>query len=259
MLKKLLLLQAFFKKEFLIARRYWVNSLGGLLTLYVIFLMFFGGYQGLRGLAGLEGDTAEILVVGYVVWFFMLTTYQDISDTLRSEAQQGTLEQLYMSVHGFGWVMGAKVVAGFFINLIVVAILFLAATLTTGVRLNLDILALFPVLIGTLLGALGVGFIIGGITLILKRIESYTQMVQFLLIALVALPADRVLWMRLLPGSYGSALIRKVMVEGQNLTQLGLGNVAVMFFIGILHLVLSYLVYKLCERKAMIQGTLGHY
>ena len=191
--KKVLLLQAFFKKEFILFRRYFLNSLGGMLTLYIIFLLVMGGFQGVSALTGVGGNTVEGLVVGYVLWLFMLSTYQDVSHTLRTEAQEGTLEQLYMSAHGFGWVMGAKVVAGFFTNLIVVSVLLMAALLTTGVRLNLDLMSLLPLLIGTLLGSVGIGFAIGGITLILKRIDSYTQMVQFLLIALVAAPAGRVL------------------------------------------------------------------
>lgn len=257
--KKLLLLQAFFKKEFILFRRYFHNSIGGMITLYIIFLLMVGGFQGMRALTGLGGDTLEGLVVGYVLWLFMLTTYQDVWYTLRSEAQEGTLEQLYMSAHGFGWVIGAKVAAGFFTNLIMVAVLLAAALLTTGVTVNLDLLSLLPLVIGTLLGSAGIGFAIGGTTLVLKRIDSYTQMVQFLLIALVAAPAGRVVWMRFLPCSYGSALINRVMVGGQNLTQIGLGNVAALFLVGLGHLLAGYAVYKACERKAMIQGTLGHY
>lgn len=254
--KKLLLLQAFFKMEFITFRRYWVNSLGGMLTIYVIFLVLFGGYQGL---GGMEGDTAEVLVVGYVLWFFMLATYQDVWYTLRTEAQQGTLEQLYMSIHSFGWIMGAKVIARFFINLISVAILLWAALFTTGITLNLDLLSLMPVLIGTLLSSLGIGFLIGGITLIFKRIDSYTQMVQFVLIALIALPADRVPWMRLLPGSYGGALIRSILVDGSNLWGLGMGSLSLLFAVGLLHLAVGYGVYSFCEKRAMLYGMLGHY
>ncbi len=259
MREKLLLLRAFFKMEFITFRRYWMNSLGGMLTLYVIFLVLFGGYQGLRSLGGVEGDPAEVIVVGYVLWFFMLSTYQDVWYTIRTEAQQGTLEQLYMSIHPFGWIMGAKVVARFFINLLLVAILLGAALFTTGVTLNLDLLSLMPVLIGTLLSSLGIGFLIGGITLMFKRIDSYTQMVQFILIALVALPADRVLWMRLLPGSYGATLIRNILVDGATLWGLGVGNLAMLFAIGLLHLAVGYGVYTLCEKKAMFLGMLGHY
>jgi ABC-2 type transport system permease protein len=256
---KILLLQAFFKKEFILFRRYFLNSMGGIITLYVIFLLVIGGFQGIRALTGVGGDTVEGLVVGYVLWLFMLSTYQNVSHTLRVEAQEGTLEQLYMSSHSLGWVMGAKVAAGFFTNLIVVAILLIAALLTTGVTLNVDLLSLLPLLIGTLLGSVGIGFAIGGVTLILKSIESYTQMVQFLLIALVAAPAGKVLWMRLLPCSYGAALIARVMVGGQSLLQIGLGNVVAMFLVGMAHLGLGYGIYKVCERQAMIHGTLGHY
>lgn len=256
---KVILFREYLKKEFTIFRRYWTNSLGGMLTIYVIFLLIFGGYRGLASMAGLEDGGFEGLVVGYVLWFFMLSTYQDISYTLRLEAREGTLEQLYMSVHGFGWVMFAKVVASFTLNLFGVALQLAAAMLTTGVSLNLDLFSLLPTLVGTLMGILGVGFVIGGLTLIFKRIDSYTQMVQFLLIALVAVPADRVLLLSFLPGSYGAALLRRVMINGESLLQLGLGKVLFMFLIGLVHLAIGYAVYKLCERKAMIQGTLGHY
>lgn len=256
---KILLLQAFFKKEFIIFRRYLVNSLGGIITLYIIFLLILGGFQGLKAFAGIEGNTVEGLVVGYVLWLFMLSTYQDVSYALRNEAQEGTLEQLYMSVHGFGSVMSAKVVAGFFINLLLVTVLLIAALVTTGVTVNLDIISLLPLVVGTLLGSVGIGFAIGGITLVLKRIDSYTQMVQFLLIALVAAPVDRVPWMRLLPCSYGSSLISRIMVDGQNLGELGLWSVVVLFLIGMIHLSLGYGIYKICERKAMLAGMLGHY
>jgi ABC-2 type transport system permease protein len=257
---KLILFAAFFKKEFILFRRYLVNSLGGMLTIYIVFLLLFGGYRGFASMAGAVGGSGiENLVVGYVLWFFMLTTYQDVFHTILLEARQGTLEQLYMSVHGFGWVMGAKAAAGFVVNLIFVVVLLIAAMLTSGVTLRLDVLSLFPVLLGTLLGVLGVGFAIGGVTLILKRIESYTQMVQFLLIGLIAVPAERFVVFRLLPGSYGAVLIREIMVNGKNLLELGVGNVLVMYLIGFAHLFLGYASYKVCERKAMIQGTLGHY
>jgi len=258
-LRKGLLLQAFFKKELILFRRYLHNSVGGMITLYVIFLLLVGGFQGVRALVGVGADTLEGLVVGYVLWIFMLSTYQDVWYTVRTEAQEGTLEQLYMSAHGFGWVMGAKVVAGFFTNLIMVAVLLAAALLTTGVSVNLDFWSLLPLVIGTLLGSAGIGFAVGGITLVLKRIDSYTQMVQFLLIALVGAPAGRIIWMRLLPCSYGSALINRVMVGGQNLSQIGFGHVAAMILIGVGHLLAGYGIYKFCEQRAMIQGTLGHY
>lgn len=257
--KKLILLNAFFKKEFILFRRYLINSLGGMITLYVIFLLLIGGYRGFNALSGVAGDTVESLVVGYVIWLFMLVTYQDVAYTLRTEAQEGTLEQLYMSVHGLGWVMSSKVIAGFFVNLILIAVMLTAALLTTGISLNVDLLSLTPVVVGTLLGSVGIGFAIGGVTLVLKRIDSYTQMVQFLLIALVAVPAQRVAWMRLLPCSFGASLISRIMVGGQNIMELGLSNVAVMYLIGIGHLALGYGVYKACERKAMRAGMLGHY
>ena len=259
MREKLLLLRAFFKKEWIILKRYSVNSLGGILTMYVIFLMLFAGYKGVSNLAGIEGDTTEGLVVGYALWVFLLITYQDISFTLRIESQEGTLEQLYMSPHGIGWVMGAKVAASFLFNLLIMAIILFITMLTSGVSLNLDFFSLLPVLVGTLFSSLAMGFLVGGLTLIFKRIDSYTQMIQFIWIAFISLPANQIFWMRLLPGSYGATLVRNITISNQNLIQIGLNQLLFLYIIGLLHLAIGYGIYKLCERKAMREGMLGHY
>lgn len=240
-------------------KRYSINSLGGILTMYVIFLMLLGGYKGIGNLGGIEGDTIEDLVIGYALWVFLLITYQAISITIRTESQEGTLEQLYMSAHGIGWIMGAKVVASFLFNLLIMAIILFATMLTSGVSLNLDLISLLPVLIGTLLSSLAVGFIVGGLTLVFKRIESYTQMVQFIWVAFIALPAQRIFWMRLLPASYGATLIRQITVGNRTLMQIGLDQLLFVYVIGLIHLVMGYSIYKLCERRAMYEGMLGHY
>ena len=89
---KLILFAAFFKKEFILFRRYLVNSLGGMLTIYIVFLLLFGGYRGFASMAGAVGGSGiENLVVGYVLWFFMLTTYQDVFHTILLEARRGHL------------------------------------------------------------------------------------------------------------------------------------------------------------------------
>lgn len=259
MRKKLLLLQAFFKKQVIYFRRYLLNTLGGMLTLYCIFLLILGGYRGLSGPTGLTGDTVEALVVGYVMWFFLYTTYQDVAQQIRSEALTGTLEQLYMSVHGFGWVIGAHVLAAFIANLFMAAVLLAVAMRTAGTVLHINLPALLPVFVGTLLGPVGLGLIIAGLTLIFQRIDSYTQIVQFLLIGLVAMPAEKVAWMRLLPGSFGAGLVREMMVRGRGLAEIGLSRLLLLFAIGAVHLLLGYGVYKLCEKRAMSRGLLGHY
>ena len=117
----------------------------------------------------------------------MLTTYQDAWYTLRTEASRGHWSSFICPCTV--WLGDGSEGSGrIFFNLLLVAVLLGAALLTTGVTLNID-LSPRSVLIGTLLGSWAIGFAIGGITLVLKRIDSYTQMVQFLLIALVAAPA----------------------------------------------------------------------
>ena len=79
---------ALLKKEVILRYRYFVNSIGTLITLYLVFMLMFLGAQGIAG-ADL-GDGLDNLVVGYITWFVLLLTYQAIPYTILGEAEQGT-------------------------------------------------------------------------------------------------------------------------------------------------------------------------
>lgn len=84
-------------------KRYPLNTLSSLATLYIVFLILFTGARYAQGLGvNLFGEGLEGLVVGYLVWTFAIIAYSDLSWELMREAQQGTLEQLYMSPRGSG-------------------------------------------------------------------------------------------------------------------------------------------------------------
>lgn len=259
MKSKILLCKAFLKKEFIMYKRYLFNAIGGFFTLYVYFLLMFAGYKSLAGNAIGYGDMLEGLVIGYTLWILIREVFEDVAYTILREASEGTLEQLYMSIHGFGWVMAMKLFAKIILNMIFVAVVLYSLMITTNRYLNLDIISLVIIIFFTLLSVLGIGFIFGGLALIFKQIGSYLQIVSFGFIALIAAPVGRIVYLKYLPISWGSRLLYKVMGEGKSVMDFTVNEFGLLVLTGLVYLAIGYGVYKLCERAAMDKGVLGHY
>lgn len=255
----LLLFQAVFKKEFIIWKRYIFNSIGGFITIYIVFLFLFLGYSGLAADTFNYGEGLGGLMVGYILWTAALMTYQEISYQTLTEAQEGTLEQLYMSPFGYPLLAGLRLLASFFMDLIMIGLLLGAMLLTTKKTLNLDVFSLMPLFLITMLGIAGIGFIFGGITIVFKRIQNYLQIVQFLLIGLVAAPVKSVPLLSYLPASLGFTMIRDVMVKGYRFSSFPLSQILFLLLNSSFYLLAGLLIFRLCERYAMRQGLLGHY
>lgn len=259
MKRKILLCKASFKKEIIFFKRYLFNSLGRFLTLYLYFLLMFAGYKGLTGSSAKYGGVLEGLVVGYTLWILTTSVYEEVAYTILTEAREGTLEQLYMSIHGFGWVMGMKMLAKIIIEIFFVSVVLFVLMLTTNKYLNLDVISLAIIIFFTLLSVLGIGFIFGGLALIFKQISSYLQIVTFGFIGLIAAPVSQIPNIEYLPTTWGSSLIYDVMVSGKSIMEFTFNEVGLLAAVGFVYLFLGYGIYKLCERIAMNKGLLGHY
>jgi len=248
---------AMFKKEVILLRRYFVNSIGGIITIYFVFMLMFWGYTGLAGAGVNLGDAVDNLVVGYITWLMLMMAYQTIPDTVLQEAREGTLEQLYMSPLGFVTLGSFKFISAVITDMVIVIVMLLLTMLTTGRSLNIDVISLLPFMVFAIIGVSGLGFFFGGITLIFKRIQSYLQIMQFALIALVA--ASPVGLFRWLPAVLPAHWIREVMVQGQDLSHVPLGDWLAMLAVALLSALAGVAMFKLCESKARSKGILGHF
>lgn len=254
-----LLLKSFFKKEYIMFKRYMFNSIGGLLSICAMFLLIFLGYRGVAGGSVNYGDTLEGIIVGYVLWFFGILTYTTISDVISTECGTGTLEQLYMAAFPFKAVLLAITVSTFLFNLIMTVGILFFAMYVTGHFLTFDLLSLIPVIIFTLLCFYGLGLIVGGITLVFKKAGTFLNILQFALIGCIVAPVSKVKAFALLPGSLGSNMINKIMVQGKHLSDFPIETIVILALIGVAYVVIGSIVYKICEGKAMERGSLGHY
>jgi len=181
-------LKAVFVKTLIEMRRYIFNTISGLITMYIVFLLLFYGAKTVGGAAFQTGDSLEGLVVGYMVWMLALLAYGDLAWGISMEAEIGTLEQLYLSPAGFSWVNVSWLIARSVVNLVFLGLILLVMMLTTGQWLNLDLVSLVPLVLLTMLAPYGFGFMMAGLALVFKRIQSAFQILQFVFVAFVAVP-----------------------------------------------------------------------
>ena len=253
-------LAAVFRRDWTMMKRYIVNSVSSLVSIYMIFILIFAGLQSVSGYVktGALDGSFEGTIVGFFVWTFTIYAFSNLSWNLINEAQTGTLEQLYLALCGFKWVGAATLMSDFVFSFIPIMLLLMAMMATTGRWLKVDLVTLIPLLFITLLGAYGVGFALGGLALVFKRIQALFQIIQFVFIGLLVIPI-RVPGVKYLPLALGNDLIYRSMVDGVRLWCLPLGDILTAVAVGAAYLAAGIAVFSWCERIAKNRGLLGHY
>jgi len=131
--------------------------------------------------------------------------------------------------------------------------------LTSGRWLHLDALSLLPLTLITIMAAYGLGFILAGLAVVFKRIQSLFQILMFVFVAFLAAPVAKHVWMKLLPLALGNQLLRKVMVDGLRVWQLPADDVLLAVGVGAAYLLVGLAFFSYCLKVAQDRGMLGHY
>ena len=258
-MRYLVLFKAILKQQFVLMRRYMFDTVSALISIYIMFLLVFFGARALGGGAPGFGDTLDGIVVGFLVLTFAIFAYSAFAQGMLREAQEGTLEQLYMSPLGFTWVSIFRMVSRFFIMLTFNVVLLVLMMATTGRWLHLDVVSLLLLILPTVIGVYGIGFAMGGLALVFKRIQSFVGIFQFAMLALVAAPIERFPILRFLPLAEGTRLIRRVMIEGISIFEIPASDLLFLFANSAFWFGVGFLVFKLLENIARNRGLLGHY
>ncbi len=258
-MRHLVLLKAMMKKNYLLVRYYPFNLISWLLSLFIIFLVIFYGAKALIGGNPAFGNTLPGIVVGFMFWSFVSFAFSDLTWDFINEAQQGTLEQLYMSPLGFGWVSLSHVLTRLAINLTITLGMLFFMMVTTGQWLHVDLVSVLPLMLLTVWGICGLGFAMGGLALVFKQVQASFQIFNFLWVVLIAAPLDKFPILKFLPLSWGSRLIARVMVGGESIFQMPLSDLLFLIANSAVYFSLGFLAFKYFEGVARDRGLLGHY
>jgi len=250
------------RKGLLVGWTYRINWLTGLLTLGFIFLViafFMGG-----GVLDPGQMTSSLL--GYLTWMYAALAISDMSYGLRSEMNAGTLEQMCMSPAPIGLILLGRVIANLLVTTAQVLLMGTAMSWILGIGIPLRWAGL-PVLLLTLFGILGFGFVIAGAVLVFKQVESLANLIQnglaFLngsFLPIDAMPGWMAGFARVLPSTQGIVVLRRVILEDRSLASVWRdGSLPWLIAHSLIWFAAGWLVFGLGERVAQRQGSLGQY
>lgn len=255
--KTLVFSRALVRRSVVLRTRYVFNTVTNVVVIYAFFVLLVHG--GRQIAPQVITRSLSDIVVGFFLLLMATVVFSHFSWEMVREARRGTLEQLYMTPLGFGQVMlltsSVHVLAGFIYGVALLVLMLLTTNAT------LAFVPLTVVLIGLLaLGtAVGLGFALGGLALVFKRVENVFQVVLFAFIVFIAVPVEGSLLLKLLPLSLGSYLLRQSMTEGIPLWELPALDLGLLVVKAIVYVAVGYLLFQHAGRVARKRGRFGQY
>ena len=237
--------------------RYPVNTVTLFLSLFVFFALIFIGGKTVAGAA--LTDSLDGLVVGYFLWTLASWAFRDLAVGVMNEARWGTLERLFVSPYGIGRVMAVKTIVSISLGIVWSGVMLVAMMFITGRWLDIDPLTVLPLMLLTLAPVVGIGFLLAGLAVVYKRIESLFNIASFMFAGLIAVPVERFELLKLLPMTQGSHLTGRAMAEGIHLWEFAPTELIYLVVPAVVYLLVGFYGFHRLQRRARREGTLGQY
>ena len=208
---------------------------------------------------GIERQTSSI--VGILVWYFCMRTMSQLPAVITEESETGTLETIMsLSVAPLS-LLASRAVAMSAIRGLQTLVMAVIMGVLLGLPFSFSLWT--PVIIIlTLAGACGMGFIFAGVTLVYKQAATIASLVAMLslfaagaLVPLNSLGTIFTVLKIIVPITWGTDILRQILIAGQasNYDMLGLAaQAAIMVSIGVI-------VFNIGLRRAKEVATLATY
>lgn len=247
------------KRRWALALAYPAEEIVSTVMMAGIFYMLFLGAGYMAGPTAQFGGRLENVIVGYMVWFLLMSTYAAIAHTLEGERTVHTLEQLMMSTYPLRGIMFVRTMADITLAIVQATVITVIITLLTHTHLHFTLLSALPISM-VLLSSVGLGFMVGALSFALKKIGSLLMVLQFGLMFITIAPIEKWgpvgMWLgALLPCSPSAAALRSILVAQQvdwPMCIAGILNAAV-------YLALGLAIFKSAENSAKRKGTIGSF
>ncbi|BBN83062.1 hypothetical protein PA25_30470 [Pseudoalteromonas sp. A25] len=231
--------------------------------IFVMLFMFFGLFLGAEYLAGGAekfGDRLQSIVILYVTWTLVVSVFAGVSGELQKESDTGTLEQLLIARVNLPVLIFIRAIANLGVSIVLTLVTLAAVVIGTGVDLQFPAEALVPI-VACVLGGIGLGMLVGSITLLAKRAMGLIGILQLVLLFLITLPWESWNETSKIAGYFlpltSSASQIKQMMSG-NLISLGNEHIFA-FASGVLYFLLGYFMFSLATRRAQKLGLLSQH
>ncbi len=243
----------------------WRGKIASLLEL-ILFGLFFLAITFALGRGAFHREQVAPLLLGFVGYIFFHMQTNRLFWGLLGEMQSGTLEQMYLSPLP-SWLLTIGLQVASVVEAALSSLLLsLFIDLVVLVAIPLRWTALLPLVL-LVLGSVGYSLILGGLTLLFKRLEILKEVFQVVvlifggvLITLERMPGWMATIARFLPLTPGVDVLRKTLLEGASLGTLA-DDGTLLWLVGsaAAYLLLGIAVFRWCERMAKRWGTLGQY
>lgn len=213
-----------------------------------------------------DGPRTDWLLVGFVFGMFFFLQVQKFFWRQLAEIQGGTLEQVYLSPLPW-WLLAAvgRVLAAIVETLFVMGAVYLAVALTVGVDLAWHLAVSVPLLF-LVAGSIGHTLLIGGLTMLLKRIEMLNETLLLLMffgggvfVPLDDMPRGLAGAARVLPLTHPIEAGRAILLDGDGLHLTGDGGLLPMAALAALWLAAGAVIFHRAAQRVRRDGTLTRY
>lgn len=261
MIKRIILiLKAEIFRSFIIQKRYLLNSVLFIITLY---LLFCGIYFAAKHLTPSSTSTTGFFsrsLTGYLIWLFAISILGNFGISLSEETEKGTLEQIYLSFTEVLIIFTVRCIVNFIITLIEALFLLVFICITYQVVFEFSYNLCVPFLL-LAIGVYGFGLIIGGLTIRYKRAGPMVGVIQILSFLLSFLPLSKhsILIALFIPITKGTEVINHLLSKTPDYFINYNSHLLILFCHAVLYLMMGIIIFKCFEKSAKKKGNLGHY
>lgn len=151
-------------------------------SIYAFIIISESGYK-LSVYYSSEVTSKELILIGYAMWILSISAINTICSEIRQENIKGTLEQKFMAIVPFQWLLVGKIISSLIIQITEVIIVLILARIFFNFTLKVTPMVILLIII-TLFGMYGFSLIIGAIVINKKKIGQLNLVIQVGLIVL---------------------------------------------------------------------------
>ncbi len=239
--------------------RYPVEFVSGMILLTCL---FYGLLIGAQHITGAESFNANLngIIIGYAVWMILYGGMNFIPGTIQGEAQRGTLEAIFLSYLSIIKIFIARALTSSLVTVLFTSIILVVLLWMTDRHVSFSFAIILPVL-ATVIAAIGLGFMLGGLALEFKQIGQILVLMQYPLLFLMMTPFETMdslilQYSLFLPVVPSAITLRELMVDNHSIWDT---YYLASLLNGICYLLLGVGVFNILVKKVKRKGLLAGY
>ena len=252
------LFNAELRYAFILHKRYMFDLLAGVMNI-LLFLVFIQlGIHSFQGniSADLLDNRLSVLIIGFFTFMIISNGISAMAKEIADGSKAGTLEQTLLCPLGPISVFLAKIMTDSVINLLIALIIVPISMLICRRWFSINLLKLFVLIIPLWLSCWGVGYILATLTLIFKKVQSFINLIQYIILVLLILPSYPFNAFSLIPIAPEAMTINKIFASGISVPYLW---IVYLYVHGFICLVVGMMIFKTGGHYAKVKGILGQY